>query len=126
MRISDWSSDVCSSDLSLAIDRRDAVREAGQIGKRVALHAKEVEALAPRQNLIEMVDDRDKAFRTMDRPAAHAPDPDQRRAIDCETEGVGAALIVLGPPPLDNGHEARLDSPIARADAALDRRPDRT
>src|SRR3546814_18715400 len=73
-----------------------------------------------------MVDDRDKAFRTMDRPAAHAPDPDQRRAIDRATEGVGAALIVLGPPPLDNGHEARLDSPIARSDAALDRRPART
>src|SRR3546814_15675393 len=40
MRISDWSSDVCSSDLLQRVDRRGAARGRGEDGRVDALRAK--------------------------------------------------------------------------------------
>src|SRR3546814_3441091 len=45
MRISDWSSDVCSSDLSLF--RQPAIRRPGLRSRRTASHASAVSDVAP-------------------------------------------------------------------------------
>src|SRR3546814_5133713 len=45
MRISDWSSDVCSSDLSLF--RQPAIRRPGLRSRRTASHASAVRDVAP-------------------------------------------------------------------------------
>src|SRR3546814_14776238 len=49
MRISDWSSDVCSSDLALAVDERQQRPREGCVGLRRQLSRKRRQRLLPRR-----------------------------------------------------------------------------
>src|SRR3546814_16982771 len=55
MRISDWSSDVCSSDLALCLGQRHEIRRLGQIDPRV-LDAPQLHAPAIGVEAVVVVD----------------------------------------------------------------------
>ena len=71
----------CSSrpdPIGLAVDRSDPVAERKQEWQRCALHAEGMEPDTGRQDLVEVIDDSDETFRSMDVAPAHASDANKR------------------------------------------------
>src|SRR3546814_13013380 len=117
MRISDWSSDVCSSDLDLAAERRgrEADRRAREQSRALAL-----ENPVPRH----VQEDTEVARRRPARPAlALARQADERALVDAGGDVDGQSLAPVDE-VLAGACVARVGAAPARAPATSARSPD--
>src|SRR3546814_7941492 len=99
MRISDWSSDVCSSDLEAVEPRRQTFRESAGLSRKRSTTFDEVRKLSEMEKIRELIarfppDERAKAEQVIDQQSAMLADridqlQDRQRLLEAKSSQNG-------------------------------------